>query len=224
MELYGFDDSLENFENFKIKIDNFTLSDVVGVMDDFINDKNLNEKQKINLEFVKLIDELNPDFKNLYEETNEKLKKRGFPEVSIEEFRKRYNEAKFPLLSQEYPTKKQLERFCLKHITNKFVVNNTENFHLTATAINSIQNIKREFPNLFKLNIKEFGVDVYPNFKLGNYAARTLGGRTLDINSESFNDFLKMDVIVQIIQKMAMFINKVMFFAEQMVLFLPLKN
>ena len=115
---------------------------------------------------LEIINNLNPDFQDLYNETNEKLKERGLPEISVEEFRRRYNEKRIPLIGKN----ESLDDFCLKNISKNFYCN-TYNFFLLRKAINNMQTIKREFPNLYKVKINNFGIEIPGHESIGKIAS-----------------------------------------------------
>ena len=105
------------------------------------------------------------DFEEAYKETNEKLKSNGLPEISRDKFREKFNEARFPLFQikfekimsrEDFEEKiKNLRSFIGEHIAQNIDFFATDFQHIS-TIVNTLQKMKREFPDLFKFKLEFF--------------------------------------------------------------------
>jgi hypothetical protein len=108
------------------------------------------------------------DFKNLFNETNRKLKENGLQEIKENDFRSIFNEIKFPMCKksgeESYSmTEDEIKVFCEQHICEHSRFEGKDKMQ-TTTILNAIQTIKREFPDLHKTKMGAVGSNVLTEF------------------------------------------------------------
>lgn len=137
----------------------FIVSDTIQKSEKIENNFSVIDSEKDNSSLISSI----PTFNDLFNETNEKLKQNGFAEISEEEFSKKFNEIKFPLFESDDPaftTDDEINEFCSKHICENSMFDDKGGNENSVKIINTIQQIKRDFPNLHRGKIKYVGANI----------------------------------------------------------------